>query len=190
MTNKLKDIVFILLLSSICIFLLLGIRSYTSPKIARYEELRLKTTILGAAGIEYTLDNFEEVFKKNIREFKKQDFVYYMTPGNFYIFEFEGRGLWGLIRGVVTLNPDLETIEVIKIISQEETPGLGGRISEESFLNQFKGKKLLPRLNLVLRRKATQDNEIDAISGATMTSAALVGMINESIEDFRKRLNK
>ncbi|MFQ5952843.1 MAG: FMN-binding protein [Candidatus Omnitrophota bacterium] len=190
MIKKLKDVLFILILGSVCTGLLLGVKSYTYPVIARHEERTLKATILDAAGVAYTSDTLKEDFKKNIRIRSENGFVYYLTPDNFYVFEFEGRGLWGLIKGVVTLNKDLETIESIKIISQEETPGLGGRIEEEGFLAQFKKKKVSPMLELVLRRKATKINEIDAISGASISSRALIDTINESVEDFRKKAGK
>lgn len=190
MGKKLKDVLFILVLGSVCTFALLGIKSYTYPKILRYEELEFKTTILDAAKIKYSARNLETVFDQNIRQVKTKELVYYLSPDNFYIFEFIGRGLWGPIRGVITLRQDLETIEGLRIISQEETPGLGGRISEESFLSTFEDKKFSPRLELVLRRKATKENEIDAISGASMTSAALVEMINDTVEVFRKAIKK
>jgi len=67
---------------------------------------------------------------------------------------------------------------------------LGGRISEEDFLSGFKRKKTLPRLLLALRRKAVKANEVDAITGATMTSKALIDMINESVIDFRNTVKR
>jgi Na+-transporting NADH:ubiquinone oxidoreductase subunit C len=185
MKGKLRDLIFILVLGSVSSLALTGIQGYSTPKIERYRQMKLKMTILDAAGIEYSHENFDEVFLKNIKEIKKENLVYYLSPRNMYIFEFKGRGLWGMIEGVVTLNSDLETIESIRIISQEETPGLGGRISEEGFLSKFKKKKISPKLFLALRRKATGDNEIDAISGATMTSGALLDIINESVMNFR-----
>lgn len=95
-----------------------------------------------------------------------------------------------MINGVITLDADLETIKGIRIISQEETPGLGARIAEESYLNQYSGKKVSPQLIMVLRRKATAINEVDAISGASISSQALLDMINESVANFREILKE
>lgn len=190
MKEKLKNVFFILLLGSASTSLLLGIENYTLPKIKEYEELKLKATILEAAGVEYSEDSLKEAFRKNIREERKEGFVYYLSPDNFPIFKFRGRGLWGMIEGIISLSPDLETIRNIRIISHEETPGLGGRISEEGFLNQFQGKKIVPGLILVLRRKATEVNEVDGISGASITVQSLVKMINESALKFRQLLGK
>lgn len=182
--QKIKGIVFILLLGSISTILLLGIRAYTAPLVLRYEEIQLKTSILEAAGIAFTKDNIDQVFDGKI----KKEENYYRTPDGFYVFEYKGRGLWGWITGVITLNPDLETIENIKIIAQEETPGLGARITEKKYLDQFKKKKIVPELVVVLRAKAEKENEVDAITGATMTSNAFVDTINKSCREFRERL--
>lgn len=188
MNVKLKNLLFILILGSVSTSLLVGIKDYTLPKIERYHELRLKSTILEAADIGYEKGGLEDTFTGSIREIEKNGFTYYLSPRNLYIFIFEGRGLWGMITGAISLNPDLETIENLRIVSQEETPGLGGRISEEVFLNQFKKKRVAPQLLLALRQKATKVNEVDAITGASMTSKALIDMINESVIDFRDKV--
>lgn len=186
MNQKLKHIIFILILGSVSASLLLGVRNYTYPRIERHEEVMLKSTVLKAAGIEYDEKKLDEAFNRNIRAAEKDGLIYYLSPEGLYIFEFEGRGLWGMIKGAITLRRDLKTIENINIISQEETPGLGGRISERSFLEQFKGKRVFPELYLALRQKATRDNEVDSITGASMTSQALIKMINETVENFRR----
>lgn len=185
------NLLFILILGSFFAFLLSEIEDWTLPKIEKNKKQKLRAVVLEASGIDYEMNNTDEMFQifdKNIRKktIKTPDseFVYYLSPDNLYIFEFEGTGLWGIIEGVIALNPDQKTIEKIRIISQEETPGLGGRIGEEEILDRFK-KKLYP-LTLRTRRKATKNDEVDAITGATMTSQAVVNMINETIKNFRK----
>ena len=189
MKTKIKNLLFILILGSACTLLLVGFRGYTMPRIERYHEMMLKSTIIEAAGIRYKKDVLEDAFKKYIRKMNKDGFTYYLSPDDLYIFIFEGRGLWGMITGAITMNPDLTTIENLRIISQEETPGLGGRISEEGFLKKFREKRVSPRLVMMLRTKAARHNEIDAITGASMTSQALIDMINESVIDFRTLMN-
>lgn len=188
MNKKLKNLVFILVLGSICIGLLLGLRGYTLPIIKRDQEITLKRTILTAAGIDYAQGDSNRLFEEKIRKGKKGGFAYYISPDGEYIFEFKGRGLWGMIEGVITLGSDLTTIKNIQILSQEETPGLGGRIGEKGFLDGFKDKKVLPRLLVAMRKKATKNNEIDAITGATLSTDALIKMVNDSVENFRKTI--
>lgn len=186
MKGKIKNLVFILILGSVCVGLLLGLRSYTLPIIKHYQEMVLKQTILKAAGIQFNKENWDQLFAEKIKKEEKNGFEYYLSPTGQYVFEYKGRGLWGMIEGVITLDPDLETIGNLQILSQEETPGLGGRIGEQAFLDSFKLKKVEPALVVMMRTKASKANEIDAITGATLTTDALIKIINDSVESFRK----
>lgn len=188
--RKLLDVLFILLLGVVSAGLLLGIRGYTGPKIAKYQETRLKTTILDAAGIVAGPGMLEETFSENIREREAGGTEYFLAPDDSYVFEFTGRGLWGMIEGVATLAPDLTTIGCIRIMAQEETPGLGSRIGDREYLDQFRGKRLDPAITLVTRGKAEGPGEVDAISGATISSRALVDVINESVLRFRSEVRR
>lgn len=60
-----------------------------------------------------------------------------------------------------------------------ETPGLGMRAKEEKFIMQFSNRKL--EKLVVVKSGATKENEIDAISGATITSKAVVNAVNTAI---------
>lgn len=190
MNPRVRKILFILILGSVSTSMLLGVHSVTAPVIERYATAKRKAGILNAAGINHDRKNLEETFRDRLREVKTDGLVYYIDPKDCRIFEFEGRGLWGMIEGVIALGPDLKTIKGVRIIAQEETPGLGGRITEETFLCQFKNKKVSPGLVLVSRRKASAANEVDAITGATMTSRALVDAMNKSVADFREKTGR
>jgi len=78
----------------------------------------------------------------------------------------EPMGYGGPIEILVGLNVD-ETLRGIQVISQKETPGLGAKIIEDAFLAQFSG---LTVDGLAL---AKDGGEIDAITGATISSAAV-----------------
>lgn len=189
MKEKVSNILFVFLLGAISTSLLLGIRAYTAPVIKQNEEIKFKTTVLSAAGIEnIDKDKLDAVFSEKIKKGTSGNFTYFITKDNFYIIEFSGQGLWGPIKGFIALNSDLQTIKRVKILSQEETPGLGGRIGEEEFLNLFAQKKINPKLYLALRQKAVKDTEVDAISGATLSSQALLDTINNSAIKFKKAM--
>lgn len=66
----------------------------------------------------------------------------------------------------------------VKIISMNETPGLGARAKEESFINAYIGKK--PGIK-VIKSGTPSPNEISAISGATITSKAVTEGINSAL---------
>ncbi len=84
----------------------------------------------------------------------------------------------------ICVGPDLETIKGIDVLDHTETPGLGGRMTEEEFKRQFIGKKLKPRLSLVRARESVGPNEVHAITGASYTSKGIENIINEAMETF------
>lgn len=75
----------------------------------------------------------------------------------------------------------------VKIINMSETPGLGAKASEDSWLSQFKGKN---DIISVVKTGNAKDNEINAISGATITSKAVTQGVNDSLEDAKKLTEK
>jgi len=103
-------------------------------------------------------------------------------------FKLEGSGLWAPISMVIALRSDLETIHGMAILEQAETPGLGARIVEPEFLGGFVGKRIEPRIILVSRKKAKGENEVDAITGATMSSKALEEIINKESHRYREAI--
>ena len=71
-----------------------------------------------------------------------------------------------------------------------ETPGLGNRIAEPKFEDQFKGLEITPRVEYIKNRKPEKPNQIQAITGATISSDAVVKNINNAVarvlRDFPK----
>ncbi|HEB30248.1 MAG TPA: FMN-binding protein, partial [Spirochaetes bacterium] len=124
-----------------------------------------------------------EVFDKNVRERKLGEYTLYENvsdqsnpdvPLSVAVL-FSGPGLWAPIEGVMALETDLLTIRGIRFYKQEETPGLGGEIGSDWFQEQFKGKKIVsgagePGFKIVKPGSATDENTVNGVSGATMTS--------------------
>ncbi len=98
---------------------------------------------------------------------------------------FSGRGYSAPIEGFVGLDPDLTRVRGMTVTYQAETPGLGGQVGSERFLAQFRGKRV-DGLRLVRGRKASADNEVDAITGATFTSNKLQTILDATIGDVKK----
>ena len=76
------------------------------------------------------------------------------------------------------------TERAVEFIKQNETPGLGARIAEEWFKEQFRGK--MGPFVLVPEGTAEAEKELDAITGATRTSNFVLEMINQSLEDIKE----
>jgi Na+-transporting NADH:ubiquinone oxidoreductase subunit C len=107
-------------------------------------------------------------------------------------FIFQGQGVWDLIRGIIVLSPDLATVRSIRFLQHAETPGLGGRIEEEWFTDQFQGLHIAwerpsdSRLLVGASLDPNAANRVDAIAGATQTSQALMRMLNAELALFRE----
>ena len=95
-----------------------------------------------------------------------------------------GAGLWGPIWGYVGFEGDLKTIKAVCFGHKGETPGLGAKIADEpSFAEAFVGKQfgtgdILFEVAKPANRQ-TENNGVDAISGATITSQALGKTLNQ-----------
>jgi Na+-translocating ferredoxin:NAD+ oxidoreductase subunit G len=85
------------------------------------------------------------------------------------------KGYGGTIEMIVGLDKRGRVLGV-KILSMKETPGLGMRASERNFLKQFIGRSSKDAL------KAKKD--VDAITGATITSQAVANGVKEAISRF------
>lgn len=70
----------------------------------------------------------------------------------------------------IIFESDAETIREVKVVSHGETPGYGANMEESSYLDQFKGID------------APSVEEVDAISGATVTSEAIIKLVNQAYE--------
>jgi Na(+)-translocating NADH:ubiquinone oxidoreductase C subunit len=88
----------------------------------------------------------------------------------------------------ICVDPDLETVKGIEVLDHAETPGLGGRMTEEKFKKQFVGKKLKPKLSIVRGRKTIGSNEVHAITGASYTSKGIEDIINEAMQAFWREM--
>nr|MCU0983016.1 FMN-binding protein [Pirellulaceae bacterium] len=102
-----------------------------------------------------------------------------------------GPGLWGPIRGFVSLEPDWNTIRGVTFHDHNETPGLGAEISQASFLDQFRGKRLLtddgaPGLSVV-SSGAEGAFQVDGISGATITCDRVQDIMRHLAEQIKEK---
>ena len=88
-----------------------------------------------------------------------------------------GAGLWGRVSAVVALEPDLRTVRGVAILEQNETPGLGARITETWFTGQFRGKTG-PLRRVPEKTRSGAPGEFDGITGATITTDAVRDIVN------------
>jgi Na+-transporting NADH:ubiquinone oxidoreductase subunit C len=169
---------------TICAGLLTAAAEFTAPyreANQRADQMRnilavLEIPVGPGAGAE----ELAEVFEQRVRREKKDAMTVYFLVGDdpqaepeLVAIDVEGRGLWGPIRGFVSLEPDWDTIRGVTFHDHNETPGLGAEISHDIFLDQFRGKRLTdeegePALQVVTGG-ADGPWQVDGISGATIT---------------------
>lgn len=96
-------------------------------------------------------------------------------------FKADGNGFSGNVGVMAGLDMAYLRLKGIEILDQLETPGLGDRIREPGFKDQFKGVEVKPRLEYIKYRKPEKPNQIQAITGATISSNAVITNINNMI---------
>ena len=113
----------------------------------------------------------------------------------YYIIPLRGNGLWNAIWGYIALKEDINTIEGISFGHEAETAGLGAEITEDWFINSFNDEKILNSngefVGIYVSKSNNDpdnidknDNEVDAISGATVTGDGVSDMIKERLENY------
>ena len=103
-------------------------------------------------------------------------------------FKAKGNGFSPDLTLMVGILPDFSSLTGIEVLEQTETPGLGNKIEDEWFKDQFKqiiiGKT--PNIGVIKNRKPDDPNRgIQAISGATISSKAVVEILLTQIETVR-----
>ncbi len=187
MRNNLRVILFAVVLAVVCSLLLAGTDVFTGPYRRANEEAEELRNFLSALEVPVEIDadskallaifsrevQIKEIGGLTLYEYRPSD----SSPEKpiAVAVPFSGSGLWGQIKGVLALDPNLRTIRGIRFYQQEETPGLGGEIGASWFQEQFEGKEIVSSTGVegfhILRPGGSPGrNEVDGISGATMTS--------------------
>ena len=164
------------------------------------EELSLKA--------DGTIDDDIDAFDINLAlEVKKdsdtQRFPLYIANvenEKFYVIPLRGAGLWAEIWGYIALKEDINTIKGVSFDHKSETAGLGAEITEDWFIDSFTDEKIndsqgnfvgvyLTKSNNDPRNEDKMDNEVDAISGATITGDGVSDMIIERVQNYLPYFN-
>lgn len=97
-------------------------------------------------------------------------------------------GYGGDIKVAVGISSKDDTISGISILSNNETAGLGSKCTDDEFKTQFKGKTA--KGIQFTKTGASSDSEIDAISGATITTNAVTQAVNAALEIYNNSLKE
>jgi len=112
----------------------------------------------------------------------KADWYVAMKDGKIaaYVVPAESKGYGGAIKMLTAVSPEGKAMDY-KILSHNETPGLGDKAAGTKFRKQFFGKSA-EALDVV---KVPTDKNIQALTGATITSRAVTKGIKEAVEEVK-----
>ena len=125
--------------------------------------------------------------------FEAGEFPIFKAASGSVVIPVYGAGLWGPIWGYIALEPDMNTVKGIVMDHSGETPGLGAEITTDKVQSSFVGKTIFEGTEFVsvsMRKGgATNNHEVDAISGGTKTCDGVNEMLKSGIEGYLPYLN-
>ena len=158
-----------------------------------YPEYVTKALVISDNQLKEGVDAFAVDMAKEIRKpIMERDAPLYIASKEgktYFVIPLRGQGLWGPIWGYISLEQDLSTIYGAVFDHKAETPGLGAEIKYPLFTEQFKGKEILNEngelVGIDVRKgDADEYNEVDGISGGTITSEGVELMIAENLQAY------
>lgn len=189
--DNLSAALFLIVLTSVStLFLSFTNVVYQKVKAERQRDLRM--LIYSSFGLNVVPESFDDDFLNavEIRENKKNVF-FAQKDGPLAALHVIGPGLWGEIEMLIVIDFQKRVIKELSVLSQIETAGLGARIQEKWFQDQFKNLDYSRTVKVVKERKG-KTGEVDAVTGASKTSASVENIINNSLsrfaETFKERL--
>ncbi len=114
----------------------------------------------------------------------------YAADGTFrgYALVGAGPGFQDTIRLIFGYDPARQRITGMYVLDSRETPGLGDKIYKDpKFVSNFADLSTEPSVALV-KGERSAENQVDAITGATISSRAVVGIVNRTLEHVRPLL--
>ena len=139
---------------------------------------------------------YESVITEEIDEQGGKVFVANVDGAVKYVLPVKGRGLWGGLWGYISIDEDKQHVFGTYFDHESETAGLGARIKERWFQEQFNGRPIFAdnpqevALTVVKAGAAKTETEVDGVTGATLTSKGVAGMVTEGLQQYIEFLNK
>ena len=147
--------------------MLAAVNAFTADRIAKNTELEKENSIRKIFGSYITAEEYTDF------ESPEEMYVYLVYKSNMlygYCVNVFPSGFGGQINMMVGIGADSD-IAGVNIVSMSETPGLGSKTNTRDFLSGYEGKK----------GKITLGADIDAVSGATISSKAVTAGVNSAL---------
>jgi Na+-transporting NADH:ubiquinone oxidoreductase subunit C len=206
MKDILRSVLFMFGIALVFTSLVSLVKLANEDRIDRNQKVKLQRTVLKVLGIKggevSTAEEVTRIFEKRIKVDTSDGRTIYICHGKDnktitgYAFPVSGPGFWGPIYGMAAVNSDATELLGVSFYRHSETPGLGGRISEEWFSRQFEGLSLhtVEGNNKIFYLTPPADkkriNDLDAITGASRTSDAVEQFLNRDLDLFIRNFQK
>ena len=176
--------------------IIIGIYVATLPTITANKAQELREAVFrvlpGVSQMhKFRHDGAELVNADNSKDGEDTVYAGYDDKGRFigYAIASEGPGFQDTVKLLFGYLPDRRKVVGMWILESRETPGLGDKIYKDAaFVANFDDLASEPLIVAVKKGKKSRANEIDAITGATISSKAVVRIINEGIQRWKERL--
>ena len=170
---------------------------------AKYKEVIVADRIIDEKGkvlLPGTSGGEDAGFKLESKDYKEGKLALYICRVNGetkYVIPVYGMGLWGPISGYIALNADKSTIYGVYFNHESETAGLGAEIKDnKAWQEKFQGKKLFKNgddktIALSVEKKVEDPTtQVDAVTGATLTSNGVRDMLHEALGKYLVFINQ
>jgi len=116
-------------------------------------------------------------------------FVCEYEGATYYVLSASGKGLWDDVWGYLCVQSDGKTIHGTVFDHKGETPGLGSKITEDWFQDQFIGKTMdeggaFAPIQVLKPGKDLNNHQVDGISGATFSGVGVGEMLTRDLEVY------
>ena len=204
MKQQVRSILYMFLITLFFASLVNAVKELNEKRIESNQILKLQRVVFRVLDIDtvesLSPEDLSSLFEKRIKTILVKDRTVHigyeedLRTVRGYALPVGGPGFWGPIEGMVGISPDASSVLGVAFYKHMETPGLGGRITQEWFTGQFRDLPLYPieggKNIFYLTPEAPQKkaDELDAITGATNTSRAVEAFLNKDLDFFLKEL--
>lgn len=170
---------------------------------AKYKEVIVADRVIDEKGkvlLPGTTGGENAGFKLESKDYKEGKLALYICRVNGetkYVVPVYGMGLWGPISGYIALNADKSTVYGVYFNHESETAGLGAEIKDnKAWQEKFQGKKLFKNgddkaIALSVEKKVEDPTtQVDAVTGATLTSNGVRDMLHEALGKYLVFINQ
>ena len=167
-----------------------------NPATASYADVVAEAVMLDKNGNKIEGKSDTDIFNALgdlTASFEAGEFPIFKAASGRVVIPVYGAGLWGPIWGYIALEADMNTVKGIVMDHSGETPGLGAEITTDKVQASFVGKTLFEGSEFVSvtmkKGGATNNHEVDAITGGTKTCDGVNAMIRTSVEGYLPYIN-